>query len=146
MDVAYRVPDNATESETPEKRFKKTKPIKTMNVKSIIGYPTNETIVYHNSHVVVRGVAWDDGHGIKDVLVSTDGGKTWNTALLEKDVDRYAFRAFRYSFKPTEYGKVNIMAKAINRLGDEQPFAKDILWNHGGYKYNGIDSVTIEVV
>ena len=146
MDTAYRIPDNETESETPENRFKKTKPIDIMNVKSVIGYPTNETIVYHNSHVVVRGVAWDDGHGIREVLVSIDEGKTWENAILEKDVDRYAFRAFRFPFKPKVYGKVTIMAKAINRLGDEQPFAKDILWNHGGYKYNGIDTVTIQVL
>jgi sulfoxide reductase catalytic subunit YedY len=146
MDVAYRVPDNDCECETPEKKFKPTKPITTMNVKSVIGYPTNNTVVYHNSHVVVRGVAFDDGHGIKDVLISTDGGKTWKEAILDKDAGRYAFRAFRFAFKPTKYGKVSIMAKAINRLGHEQPFAQDIKWNHGGYKYNGIDVVTIEVV
>ncbi|MBD3823454.1 MAG: molybdopterin-dependent oxidoreductase [Epsilonproteobacteria bacterium] len=147
MDVAYRVPDNACECETPENRFKPTKPITTMNVKSVIGYPQNGTLVYHNSHVVVRGVAFDDGHGIKDVLVSTDDGKSWKAAILDKDTaGRYAFRAFRFSFKPQQYGKVRIMAKAINRLGREQPFAEDIKWNHGGYKYNGIDVVTIEVV
>ena len=38
------------------------------------------------------------------------------------------------------------MAKAINRLGQEQPFAKDIGWNRGGYKYNGIDSITVKIV
>ena len=146
MDVAYRVPDNETESETPEHKFKVTKPITTMNVKSVIGYPTNDTTVYLNSHVVVRGVAFDDGHGIKDVMISLDEGKTWEKALLDTNSDRYAFKAYRYSFKPTTYGKISIMAKAINRLGHEQPFAKDIQWNHGGYKYNGIDVVTIKVV
>ena len=146
MDMAYRVPDNKCECETPENKFKITKPIEAMNVKSVIGYPTNNTSVYHNSHVVVRGVAWDDGHGIKEVLVSIDAGKTWENAILEKDVDRYAFRAFRFPFKPTIYGELTIMAKAINRLGEEQPFAKEIQWNHGGYKYNGIDSVTIKVL
>lgn len=146
MDVAYRVPDNECECETPENKFKTTKPIDLMNVKSVIGYPTNETVVYHNSHVVVRGVAWDDGHGIREVLISTDSGETWEKAILEKDVDRYAFRGFRFAFKPTKYGKVTIMAKAINRLGEEQPLAQDIKWNHGGYKFNGIDTVTIEVV
>jgi DMSO/TMAO reductase YedYZ molybdopterin-dependent catalytic subunit len=145
MDVAYRVPDNSCECETPEEKFKTTKPITTMNVKSVIGYPTNDSIVYHNSHVVVRGVAFDDGHGIKDVLISTDGGKSWKPAIL-KDADRYAFREFRFAYKPSTYGKVTIMAKAINRLGAEQPFAQDVKWNHGGYKYNGIDSVTIEVI
>jgi sulfoxide reductase catalytic subunit YedY len=146
MDVAYRVPDNETEGETPENRFKTTKPITNMNVKSVIGYPENDMQVYHNSHIVIRGVAFDDGHGIREVLISTDDGKTWDTALLKQEGGRYAYTEFRFTYKPTKYGKVNIMAKAINRLGDEQPFAKDIPWNHGGYKYNGIDTVTVEVV
>ena len=146
MDVAYRVPDNECECETPDHKFKPTKPITNMNVKSVIGYPENGMKIYHNSHIVVRGVAFDDGHGIKQVLVSTDGGKTWDEALLKQENGRYAYTEFLYSFKPTKYGKLTFMAKAINRLGDEQPFSKDIGWNHGGYKYNGIDEVTVEVV
>ena len=147
MDMAYRVPDNACECETPEKEFPKTKPITKMNVKSVIGYPTKESIVNHGSHVVVRGVAFDSGHGIKEVLVSIDGGKTWNQAILDKgEAGNYAFRTFRYPFKPTVYGKLTIMTKAINNAGEVQPFAKDIKWNHGGYKYNGIDEVTVEVI
>jgi sulfoxide reductase catalytic subunit YedY len=146
MDVAYRVPDNECECETPDHKFKPTKPITNMNVKSVIGYPENGMKVYHNSHVVVRGVAFDDGHGIKKVLISTDGGKTWDEALLKQENGRYAYTEFRYAFKPTKYGKLTFMAKAINRLGDEQPFAKDIGWNHGGYKYNGIDEVAVEVI
>jgi len=146
MDVAYRIPDNKTESETPEHHFKPTKPITNMNVKSVIGYPENGMKIYHNSHIVIRGVAFDDGHGIRSVKISIDDGKTWNDAIIKKGTGRYAYNAFRYTFKPTEYGKINIMAKALNYLGEEQPLAKDILWNHGGYKYNGIDVVTVEVV
>ena len=146
MDVAYRVPDNETEGETPENRFKKTKPITNMNVKSVIGYPQNDMKIYHNSHIVVRGVAFDDGHGIREVLISTDNGKSWDEALLKQENGRYSYTEFRFTYKPTEYGNLTIMAKAINRLGDEQPLAKDIPWNHGGYKYNGIDVVTVEVV
>ena len=145
MDVAYRVPDNETESETPDNKFKVTKPITNMNVKSVIGYPENGDKIYHNSHVVVRGVAFDDGHGINSVKISTDGGETWEDALIKK-AGRYSFQAFRYAFKPTKYGKVKIMAKAIDNLGNEQPLAKNVLWNHGGYKYNGIDEVTVEVI
>lgn len=147
MDVAYRVPDNECECETPEKKAPKTKPITKMNVKSVIGYPTKDSVVSHKSHVVVRGVAFDDGHGIKEVLVSTDTGKTWSQAILDDGkLGRYAYRAFRFAFKPNTLGKVTIMTKAINNIGEEQPFAKDIKWNHGGYKYNGIDEVTVEVV
>ena len=147
MDVAYRVPDNECECETPEKKAPKTKPITKMNVKSVIGYPTNGGKLSLNSHVVVRGVAFDDGHGIKKVLVSTDEGKTWEEALLDDGKSgRYAYRAFRFAYKPKKLGKLTFMAKAINNIGEEQPFAKDIKWNHGGYKYNGIDEVTVEVV
>jgi len=146
MDVAYRIPDNETESETPTNRAKVSKPITTMNVKSVIGYPTNKTTVYQNSHLVVRGVAWDDGHGIKEVLVSTDDGKEWKNAILEAHIYRYSFRGFRFSFKPNQKGTTTIMTKAINHLGEEQPLAKDVPWNHGGYKYNGIDTVKIQVV
>ena len=147
MDVAYRVPDNETESETPEKKYPKTKPITKMNVKSIIGYPLNNAKLTHNSHTVVRGVAFDQGHGIKEVLVSTDKGKVWQKALLDDGkLGNYAYRAFRFSFKPSTLGKITIMAKAVNNIGEEQPFDKDIKWNHGGYKYNGIDEVTVEVI
>ncbi|WP_457745210.1 molybdopterin-dependent oxidoreductase [Sulfurimonas sp.] len=146
MDKAYRVPDNKCECETPEHLFKTTKPITQVNVKSVIGYPENDMQVYHNSQIVVRGVAFDDGTGIKKVMVSTDSGKTWNEALLKQDNGRYAYTEFRYSFKPTKYGKLTFMAKAINNLDREQPFAKDIGWNRGGYKYNGIDEVTVDVI
>jgi DMSO/TMAO reductase YedYZ molybdopterin-dependent catalytic subunit len=146
MDVAYRVPDNETEGETPQNKFKTTKPITNMNVKSVIGYPENGMQVYHNSHINVRGVAFDDGHGIRDVMISTDDGATWEKATIKKDAGRYAYTAFRFAYKPSVYGKINVMAKAINYLGHEQPLAKDVVWNHGGYKYNGIDIVQIEVV
>ncbi len=147
MDIAYRIPDNECECETPEEKFKTTKPITKMNVKSIIGYPTKNTIINRNSQVVVRGVAFDNGHGIKQVMISLDGGKTWEETMLDDgSAGKYAFRAFRFGFKPKKDGKMTIMTKAINNANEEQPFAKDIKWNHGGYKYNGIDEVTIEVI
>lgn len=146
MDVAYRIPDNDCECEEPGQHVP-SKPIDKMNVKSMIGYPTNDTKVHNNSHITVRGVAYDEGKGIRSVLISTDEGKTWEEAILGSDkLGRYSFREFRYSFKPSKFGKQKIMSKAINKAGDEQPLAKDIKWNHGGYKYNGVDEVTIEVI
>ena len=146
MDKGYRIADNKTESETPKNRVKKTKPITVMNVKSVIAYPENGDKLYKNSEIVVRGVAWDGGHGIKKVMVSVDDGKTWEEAQLKEDNGKYAYRAYRFGFKPTKAGKLNIMAKATNMLGEEQPLSKDIGWNHGGYKYNGIQVVNVEIV
>lgn len=146
MDKAYRIPDNECECETQDNIFSKTKPITTMNVKSYIGYPTSATQITANSNVLVKGVAFDSGDGIKEVLISLDSGKTWEASELEAELSPHAFRVFKFGFRPKAKGRVTIMAKAINTQGEEQPFAHEIEWNHGGYKYNGVDSVTIEVV
>jgi len=146
MDPAYRIPDNETESETPEHHFKPTKPITTMNVKSLIGYPQNGNRLNLHSHVTIRGVAFDDGTGIKQVDISVDGGKTWQEATLKQEHGRYAYSEFYFTYKPMKRGKLTLLARATNYLGEQQPFAKEVLWNHGGYKYNGIDEVTVEVI
>ena len=146
MDSAYRIPDNECECETQDNIVSKTKPITTMNVKSYIGYPTSKTQISVDSNILVKGVAFDSGHGIKEVLISLNGGKSWESSELERELSPHAFRVFKFGFRPKTKGKVTIMAKAINTLGEVQPFAKEIKWNHGGYKYNGIDSVTITVV
>jgi len=145
MDSAYRIPDNECECEEPDNRFEKTKPITTMNIKSLIGYPTPKSKITLDSNVMIKGIAFDSGHGIKEVLISFDDGKTWENSELEKELSAHAFRVFKFAFRPKNRGKLNIMAKAINTIGVEQPFASDIKWNHGGYKFNGIDSVAITV-
>ena len=147
MEKAYRIPDNECECETPDKLVEKTKPIEKINVNSIIGYPQRDSKVRANAHIVVRGVAFDEGSGIKKVRISIDNGATWHDALLDKrEANNFAFRAFRYTFNPIKTGKLTIMCKAISNRGEEQPLVKDIKWNHGGYRYNGIDEVIIEVV
>lgn len=147
MEKAYRIPDNECECETPENLVKKTKPIEEMNVNSIIGYPVTGSKVREASDLVVRGVAFDGGHGIRKVQISIDGGEKWEDALLDDGkAGKYAYRTFTYTFKPAKSGKQTIMCRATNKKGEVQPFAKDIRWNHGGYKYNGIDEVTVEVI
>ena len=147
MDHAYRIPDNDCECETPESLAQKTKPIEEMNVNALIGYPNTGTRVKSDADLIVRGIAFDGGHGIKKVQISIDGGEHWNDAKLDDGRQgKYAYRAFSYTFKPTQCTQVSILCRATNEKGEEQPFTKDIQWNHGGYKYNGIDEVTVEVV
>ena len=147
MEKAYRIPDNECECETPEKLVEKTKPIEKINVNSIIGYPQKGSKVRKDAHIVVRGVAFDAGSGIKKVRISIDNGATWSDAILDSGKEgNFAFRTFRYTFAPQKIGNLTIMSKAISNSGEEQPLAKDIKWNHGGYKYNGIDLVTMEVL
>jgi sulfoxide reductase catalytic subunit YedY len=147
MEKAYRIPDNECECETPNSLATKTKPIEEMNVNSLMGYPTRGTKVKKDATLVVRGVAFDGGDGIKSVQISTDGGTTWENALLDDGKQgSYAYRTFTHSLQPKSSGKLSIMSRATNNKGEVQPFAKDIKWNHGGYKFNGIDEVIVEVI
>ncbi|MFA6630217.1 MAG: molybdopterin-dependent oxidoreductase, partial [Sulfuricurvum sp.] len=83
MDVAYTVPDNDCECVISGSDFEyKRKPIAQMKVKSVIGYPTPGTVIKKGSRVRVTGMAFDQGKGIKEVMISTDGGKSWSTTAL----------------------------------------------------------------
>jgi len=146
MDVAYRVPDNECECETPDAPAPKTKPITEMNVKSLIGKPRIGTQVRTGIPVEIEGIAFDGGHGIKAVRISVDGGKSWQEATLGKAESPYAFRPFRFSFVPEQKGKLILMSQAVNTAGEMQPMPEAVRWNHGGYKYNGVDRIAIDVV
>lgn len=146
MDSAYRIPDNECECEEPNKLALQTKTLTTMDVKSYIGFPLPNASFKKNSKIVCKGIAFDEGSGIKEVLISTNAGKSWQKADLGKELSPYAFRAFSFNIDSSKAKRITIRAKAINNKGDEQPFPNEIKWNRGGYKYNGIDSVSIKVV
>ncbi len=89
----------------------------------------------------VSGIAWDGGYGIRTVEVSTDGGKTWQPAMLGEDLGRYAFRTF--SFPVKDKGAVTVMARASNAIGQTQ--TTSLIQNPAGYHHNLIHSVALTV-
>jgi hypothetical protein len=90
----------------------------------------------------VRGVAWDAGYGIQSVLVSTNGGQSWQSATLGEDAGRFAFRTWRYRFTPQRAGNVTVMAKATNRIGQTQ--ASELIFNPAGYHNNVVQRITLQ--
>ena len=146
MDVAYRIPKNECHCETPDNLAKESEPLSWMNVKSVIAKPRNHAKYKAGSNIQIKGIAFDGGSGIKKVEISINGGKRWKEAKLEAELSKYAFRTFSYNIAPMHKGKMTIMAKATNNKGETQPFDSQIGWNHGGYGYNGIDTITVEIV
>jgi sulfoxide reductase catalytic subunit YedY len=144
METAYHIPDNACHCVEPGEKPKKARMITEMNVKSVIGTPDDNTVVRVGEVVKIAGVAFDQGFGIKEVLISFDGGKTWKETGLGPDLGRYSFREWFYYFRPTTKGNVKVMVRAVNKNGETQPMEAG--WNPGGYMWNGIDSITIKVV
>jgi sulfoxide reductase catalytic subunit YedY len=147
MDVAYTVPDNDCECIISGSDFEyKRKPITQMKVKSVIGYPAQNSVIKKGSRVKVSGVAFDQGKGIREVMISLDGGKNWSATELQKDYGKYAYRQWSYSWEPKTKGEYTLMVRAINRIGNIQPLPSEIGWNAGGYQYNAVDSVNVKII
>lgn len=141
MTTAYRLPAG----EFPElARFATQEsgasaPITEMVVNSLITSHRDQAQV-RSGDVVVRGLAWDGGHGIRTVEASIDGGQTWSAATLGDDLGRYAFRPWSFAFA-AKRGRNTVTVKATNMLGQTQAAA--LRFNPAGYHNNVMQSVTL---
>jgi len=144
MDPAYRIPDNACGCVEPGTTPKKTKPIGRFNVRSFITSVTDGQKVKAGEDLKLRGIAFDGGYGMTEVLFSPDGGKNWREAQLGKDLGKYSFREWTIGFKPSKSGKYELKVKATNRIGQSQPL--EPLWNPAGYMRNQVETVAVQAV
>ncbi len=141
MDPAYRIPDNAGACVPPGTAPGKTVPITRFNVRSFITSLEDGAKVKTGQSLTVRGIAFDGGYGIRDVVFSADAGRTWSTAELGKDLGKYSFREWTAPFTPKASGEQRLLVKATNIIGQSQPF--EPLWNPSGYMRNVVESVTV---
>jgi len=143
MNPGYRIPDDPCAAIAPGTTPKRTIPISRLNVRSFITSLESGAAIQERQSLVLRGIAFDDGHGIREVVVSDDGGQSWKAADLGKELDRYAFREWTLRYTPTRVGSVTLMARATNRLGQSQPL--EPLWNPAGYMRNCVETVVATV-
>jgi DMSO/TMAO reductase YedYZ molybdopterin-dependent catalytic subunit len=141
--TAYRIPDTPCGCIEPGTKNARTVPISRMVVKSVIATPANGTPVSLGDSVTLKGVAFDGGYGITEVLVSTDGAQTWQSAALGQDLGPYSFREWSHTWKPARAGESRAMVRAVNRVGESQPL--EPLWNPSGYLLNVVDQVELRV-
>lgn len=144
MDPAYRIPANDCACVEPGTKPAKTVPIARFNVRSFITSLAEGAEVKAGANVTVKGIAFDGGHGIREVLFSADGGQSWREAELGKDLGKYSFREWSIPFSAPKAGKFALKAKATNRIGQSQPM--EALWNPAGYMRNVIETVNVVAV
>ena len=140
MKSAYRIPNNSCACTDPGKAPASTTPINRFNVRSFLTNIADGATVLANADLPLRGIAFDGGYGISDVVVSPDGGATWTAAALGEDLGKYSFRAWtaRIALKP---GKHRLMVRAANRAGQSQPL--EPLWNPAGYMRNVVETTNV---
>ena len=143
MKKAYRVPDNECECVPAGTAADRTRPISGMNVRSFIIFPAPGARLRPGRPVTLRGIAFDGGFGIQEVLVSTDDGSTWRRAQLGDDLGRYSFREWTCTWTPARPGDFRLMARAFNGRGDSQGL--EPLWNPAGYRRNVVEHVDVRV-
>jgi sulfite dehydrogenase len=140
MKSAYRIPNNACACTPPGQAPAATVPINRLDVRSFITNVQDGASVKANADTIVKGIAFDGGYGISDVLLSSDGGKTWTRAELGQDLGKYSFREWRSVVRLTP-GAHDLRVRAINRIGQSQPM--EALWNPAGYMRNVVETVRI---
>jgi sulfite dehydrogenase (cytochrome) subunit A len=141
MKPAYRIPDTPCGCVEPGTAPKTTVPISRMTVRSLIATPESGTRVPVGQATTLKGVAFDGGYGVREVLVSDDGGQTWRRAALGTDHGRYSFREWSYAWTPGAAGTARLMVRAVNAIGESQ--ATEPLWNPAGYLRNVVDEITL---
>src|SRR5258708_3985950 len=140
MDTAYRIPDNDCACVEPGGSPLKTRPIKRLNVRSFITSLADGEKVDAGRALLVRGIAFDGGYGIAQVLFSEDGGWAWREAELGKDIGKYSFREWTIPFTPRA-GQYELKVKAMNLVGQSQPL--DPFWEPSGYMRNVVEKVRV---
>ncbi|MCP3414095.1 MULTISPECIES: SorA family sulfite dehydrogenase catalytic subunit [Bradyrhizobium] len=139
MKSAYRIPDTPNNAVEPGTAPKATIPINRFTVRSFITSVADGAKL-KVGRTMLRGIAFDGGKGIKEVMVSTDGGKSWTPAKLGKDLGKYAFREWKLPVKLAA-GPAELKVRATNNAGDTQPM--DPLWNPAGYLRNVVETVRV---
>ena len=118
----------------------KTKPIGRYKVRSFITSVADGAQLPAGRPVLLKGIAFDGGSGIKSVQVSADGGKTWQDATLGEDIGRYSFRAWQAPVT-LDAGEHVLKVRATSNAGETQPDKQP--WNPSGYLRNVIETTTV---
>lgn len=139
MKTAYRIPDNDCHCVEPGTAPKATIPINRFNVRSFITNIADGAKVKAGS-TALKGIAFNGGSGIKDVAVSTDGGKTWEQAKLGKDLGKYSFREWSLPVKLAA-GAHELKVRATSNDGKTQPM--EASWNPTGYMRNVVETIRV---
>ena len=143
LGTGYRVPDNDCECVPPGTRPDRWRPVGQFRVRSFLTSLTDGATLTAGREVLLRGIAFDGGHGIRGVAVSTDGGQNWAPARLGESLGRFSFREWTLPFTPARQGPLEIRVRAESQSGEIQPLLAS--WNPAGYKRNVAETTRLRV-
>ncbi|MDQ6700597.1 MAG: sulfite oxidase [Acidobacteriota bacterium] len=141
MNPAYRFPKYNVAPGAPAKP-EELEMIEGMAVKSSIMNPRDQAKAGAGP-IEISGIAWAGEEKIESVDVSTDGGSHWKAAELSRQNLPFAWRLWKFSWKPPKPGYYTVVSRATDSAGRVQPF--EAVWNPSGYAWNAMDRIGIVV-
>ena len=103
----------------------KTGPLHEMRIKSQLARPRPDEALLLSRKIEIAGAAWGSSTGIQRVDLSFDGARSWQPAALDEEKAPYAWRIFRFQWQPSRSGTYEIVARATDGGGRQQPMSKD---------------------
>src|SRR5215207_4362369 len=92
--------------------------------------------------VTLRGRAWSGRGSIEGVEVSTDGGITFNAAVLDPPLSPNAWRGWSFDWDAPP-GEHLLSSRATDSAGNTQPL--DPPWNLKGFANNAVEQIAVQV-
>jgi sulfane dehydrogenase subunit SoxC len=136
--VAYRIYDEDGEPGEPVTR---------MLPRSLMVPPGVPDFMTRTRHLdpgptKLTGRAWSGKGSIEAVEVSTDGGATFNAAVLDPASGPSMWRGWSFTWDATP-GEHVLSSRAMDSAGNIQP--RDPPWNLKGYANNAVERITVQV-
>jgi sulfane dehydrogenase subunit SoxC len=88
------------------------------------------------------GRAWSGLAPVARVEVSTDGGRRWQPAELDRQPSPWAWAGWSFTWEATP-GSYELCSRATDAAGNTQPTQPP--WNTGGYANNAVQRVPVTV-
>jgi DMSO/TMAO reductase YedYZ molybdopterin-dependent catalytic subunit len=98
-------------------------PLPCIQVKSVIIYPANRSVV-HRGSILVRGLAWSGAGNVSKVEISSDGGAHWNSAPFSP-ASRYEWVLWQATVDLSQAGAVELLCRATDAEGHTQPAQRE---------------------
>jgi DMSO/TMAO reductase YedYZ molybdopterin-dependent catalytic subunit len=118
-------------------------PVTAMNVNSVFSRPVDGAILL-GRRFTIRGAAWAGENRVARVEVSTNGGKTWQTARLEDSPRPYSWVRWTFDWKIPASGRHELSVRASDEQGRKQP-AERAAERSDPYEWNIPQTVRITV-
>ena len=138
----FQVKDYVFEDHVGPEKIANGTPLGAKLVRSFILEPEDSQTVQAGDQKIA-GVAWAGDTLIEKVELSFDGGLSWVSSELSKQISAYSMCRWSYLWDPPASGEYRIMARATDSNGVFQPLGA--VWNKGGYANNQVQSITVMV-